>query len=72
MYWWVAMEVGVVCLQFVFLLFSTQWNHVLASCIMLSCTYSSLYKCFKNFNLFDTLYKLEGAVQARMITSQEC
>lgn len=68
-YWWLGLEISVVCLQFVFLLFSTQWNHVLASCMMLMCTYYALYKCIKNYNLCDTLYKLEDAVQTRMIAS---
>lgn len=68
-YWWLGLEICVVCLQFVFLLFSTQWNHVLASCMMLLCTYYSLYKCIKNYNLCDTLYTLEDAVQTRMIAS---
>ncbi|XKL61797.1 hypothetical protein PGB90_001630 [Kerria lacca] len=67
--WWLGLEISVVCLQFVFLLLSTEWNHILASCTMLICTYYSLYKCIKIYVLCDTFYKLEDSVQTKMIVT---
>ncbi|XP_065225144.1 transmembrane protein 39A [Planococcus citri] len=66
-YCWVLMTLSVCCLQFVFLMCSNQWNHILAACMMLTCSYYSLYKCIKSYKLSDTLYKLEEQVQTKMI-----